>query len=214
MTDADYARHQQILAQYREDLIVPPRQDGDDAYFPSPRDFMLINKERLGLTYDDIAERSGGRVSYSAASRYLGGSARDSTFTTVCECARILQFSLDAWAGVDPLTPAPVLPDVELRHENELLRLRLEASRALGAQNVRSMRVYRRAVTLLGILCVFFSFWALRVDLNAPTVGLFQGDATSLTARVIVMSVFVVFCAAMILILWRLFHPQKNDGDG
>lgn len=211
MTDEE--RRLQVLEQYRVDLTVPPRQAGDEHWFPSPRDFMLINKERLGLTYDDIAERSGGRVSYSAASRYLGGSARDSTFATVSECARILQFSLDAWAGVEPLTPAPVLPDVELRHENELLSLRIEASRLLRSQLEHSVHILRRCVMILGVLCVFFAFWAVRVDLSAPTVGLFQGDATSLSARVIVMSVFVVFCAVMVLTLWRLINPRKNSGD-
>lgn len=211
MTDDE--RRSQVLEQYRVDLIVPPRAVGDEHWFPSPRDFMLINKERLGLTYDDIAERSGGRVSYSAASRYLGGSARDSTFTTVCECARILQFSLDAWAGVDPLTPAPPLPDVALRHENELLSLRVEANRLLRSQLEHSVHILRRCVMILGVLCVFFAFWAVRVDLSAPTVGFFQGDATSITSRVIVMSVFVVFCAVMVIILWRLIHPQRKSGD-
>lgn len=214
MTDEAYKRHQQILAQYREDLIVPPRQDGDGAYFPSPRDFMVINKERLGYTYDDIAERSGGKVSYSAASRYLGGSARDSTFTTVCECARILQFSLDAWAGVNPLTPAPVPPDVELQHENELLRVRLDACRAIGEQIQRTLWTLRRVVMLLGVLCGIFAFWALRVDLSAPTVGVFQGDATSLANRVVVMSVFVVFCVVMVIVLWRLVSPKSKNGGG
>lgn len=214
MTNEAYERHQQILSQYREDLIVPPRTPGDDVYFPTPRDFMVINKERLGYTYDDIAERSGGKVSYSAASRYLGGSARDSTFSTVCECARILQFSLDAWAGVSPLTPAPVPPDVELRHENELLSLRIEASRLLRSQLEHSVRILRRCVMVLGVLCVFFAFWALRVDLSAPTVGVFQGDATSLANRVVVMSVFVVFCVVMVIVLWRLVSPKNKSGDG
>lgn len=207
--NADDARRAQILEQYRADLIVPPREEGDEGYFPSPREFMLINKERLGYTYDDIAERSGGKMSYSAASRYLGGSARDSTYTTVCECARILQFSLDAWAGVKPLTPLPDTPDVELRHENELLQIRLDASRALRDQAERSIRVLRRLLTVFVPLCIFFAFWALRVDLSAPDVGVFRDEMTSLANRVVVMSVFVVFCVVMLYLLWRLVSRKK-----